>query len=64
MKQLFSIFCLVFFLLFVQEGALAQAKSGLTFRYNLYNYVNPEPDIKDWADIYDTEGSGIEFAYN
>lgn len=64
MKHLFTVFCLVLALLFIQQEAFAQPKHGFTVRALWYNYENPEPEWENWDDIFETEGRGIELAYN
>lgn len=64
MKQFVTILSLAFVLLFIQQGAFAQPTDGFTFRQNFYNYVTPNPDWKDWTNIYETEGRGIEIGYS
>lgn len=64
MKQVFTIFCLALCLLLVQQETFAQPKHGLTVRALWYNYDNPEPDWEDWSDVFQTNGRGIELAYN
>jgi len=65
MKQLFTIFCLAFALLFLQEATYAQPTDGLTFRQNWYNYVTPNPEWGNLGDIYNNvQGRGFEIAYN
>lgn len=64
MKHLITAFCLVFALLVVQQQAYAQPKHGITARALWFNYENPEPDWDKWSDIFETQGRGIELAYN
>jgi outer membrane protein OmpA-like peptidoglycan-associated protein len=64
MKHLFTVFCLVLALLFVQQQAFAQPRHGLTVRALWYNYENPEPEWEDWAEVFETNGRGIELAYS
>ncbi|MCB0527906.1 MAG: OmpA family protein, partial [Saprospiraceae bacterium] len=64
MKHLFTIFLIAICLMLVQSEAIAQPKHGLTFRTLWYNYDNPEPAWKDWSDVLQTNGRGIELAYN
>jgi outer membrane protein OmpA-like peptidoglycan-associated protein len=64
MKHLFTAFCLALALILVQQEAFAQPKHGLTVRALWYNYENPQPEWEDWDDIFDSNGRGIELAYN
>lgn len=64
MKQFITILFFGICLLFVQHETFAQPKHGLTFRALWYNYDNPEPDWKDWTDVFQSNGRGIELAYN
>ena len=65
MKHLFTACCLVLSLLLVShETAFAQPKQGITFRVFWPNYDNPEPDWKDWDQVFNTGGTGAELAYN
>ncbi|MBK8195021.1 MAG: OmpA family protein [Lewinellaceae bacterium] len=64
MKQFVTIFFLAICLLMVQQEAFAQPKHGLTFRALWYNYDNPEPAWEDWSDVFQSNGRGIELAYN
>lgn len=64
MKQLLTILCLAMALLFVEQNAYAQPTDGFHFRQIWYNYVTPNPDWKDWNDIFNTNGRGIELGYD
>lgn len=64
MKQTITILFIGICLLLVQSEAFAQPKHGLTFRALWYNYDNPEPEWKDWTDVFQSNGRGIELAYN
>ncbi|MCW5921043.1 MAG: OmpA family protein [Saprospiraceae bacterium] len=64
MEQFLRTLCLALTLLIVQHQVSAQPNHGLTVRVLAYNYHNPEPDWKDWTDIFDTRGRGVEIAYN
>lgn len=64
MKHFITACCLALALMFVQQEAFAQIKHGLTVRALWYNYENPEPAAEDWSEIFQTEGRGVELAYN
>ena len=64
MKQFITILFFGICLLFVQHETFAQPKHGFTFRALWYNYDNPEPAWKDWTDVFQSNGRGIELAYN
>lgn len=64
MKHLLTVFCLAFMLLLLQQETFAQPKHGITVRALFYNYENPQPEWEDWSEVFETDGRGVEVAYN
>lgn len=65
MKQLITTLCFAMMLFFVQQETFAQPLHAITVRTVWYNYDNPNPDWKDWGNIFsDAVPRGMEVAYN
>lgn len=65
MKRILTLYCFLLSILLIQSMASAQPLNGFTYRYNLYNYVTPNPEWENISDIWGAQnGGGVEFAYN
>lgn len=65
MRKYVTLFLLLLALNLATSSASAQGTNGVSFKYIRYNYVNPNPTLKNWQDIYENAGgSGFQLAFH
>ena len=64
MKKLPNALLVASCLLLLNQTLMAQPRHGISARYNLYNYVSPQLENRNFGDIWgDVDGGGFEVAY-